>query len=251
MPVLEGQVAVLAALRARQRKFQCVLVRRDTPEPRAAEVLAAAGLAGVPVRFVERQELEGLTHGKSHGGVAAIVSPKPRLSVGHLPGLLRPVAVPLLLLLEGIDDARNLGFVLRTADAVGCHAVLVKKHLWDFDETEISRPASGAFERLPLVQLDSIEPLRELQTLGVRLIGCLAGVQRPIWHTDLRRPTLLAIGGEKRGLSGALRSLCDAFATIPTPGQTSLSLSHSAAIVLGEALRQRVTADNLETAKGT
>lgn len=239
MPVLEGQVAVLAALRARQRTFQCVLVRRDTPDQRAAEVVAAADAAGIPVRLVERQELEGLTHGKSHGGIAAVVSPKPRLAVGQLPGLLQHVPSPLLLLLEGIEDARNLGFVLRTADAVGCHAVLVKKHLWDFDETEVSRPSSGAYERLPLVQLDSVEPLRPLKALGLQLLGALPGVQRAIWDLDLTRPTLLAIGGEKRGLSGAVRSVCDAFATIPTPKAASLSLSHAAALVLGEALRQR------------
>jgi 23S rRNA (guanosine2251-2'-O)-methyltransferase len=239
MPVLEGRLSVLAALQARQRSFQAVLIRRDAADDRAAEVIAAAERADVPVRFVERQELEGLTHGTTHGGIVALVSPKPRLTPEHLPELLRYVAAPLLLLLEGIDDARNLGFVLRTADAVGCHAVLVKKHLWDLDETEVSRPSSGAYERLPLVQIDSVEPLERLKSQGVQLVGCLAGVRRTLWELDLCRPTLLAVGGEKRGLSGAVRAICDGFATIPTPGGASLSLSHASAILLGEAMRQR------------
>ena len=239
MPVLEGRISVLAALQARHRSFQAVLVRRDTPGDRAVEVIAAAERAGVPVRLVERQELDGITHGTSHGGIVALVSPKPRLTPDHLPELLRPVACPLLLLLEGIDDARNLGFVLRTAEAVGCHAVLVKKHLWDLDETEVSRPASGAYERLPLVQIDSVEPLERLKVQGLQLIGCLAGVRRTLWELDLCRPTLLAVGGEKRGLSGAVRELCDGFVTIPTPSGASLSLSHASAILLAEAMRQR------------
>jgi 23S rRNA (guanosine2251-2'-O)-methyltransferase len=62
---------------------------------------------------------------------------------------------PLLLLIEGVEDARNLGFVLRTAEAMAVHAVMIKKHLWDLDGVEVARPASGAYERLPLVQIDT------------------------------------------------------------------------------------------------
>src|SRR6185436_14853600 len=109
----------------------------------------------------------------------------------------------LLLLLEGVDDARNLGFVLRSADALGVHAVLIKKHLWDFDATEIARPASGAYERLPLVQLDDIELLNQLQRRGLSLFGCVAGAKRTMHEASFASSSILAIGGEKRGLSGA------------------------------------------------
>jgi 23S rRNA (guanosine2251-2'-O)-methyltransferase len=241
MPTLEGRQSVLAAIEARQRSFQAVLIRRDTPAERTAEVVAAAEAAGIPVRLVERQELEGLTHSTSHGGVVALVSSKPRVTVDRLLESIARVRDPLLLLLEGVDDARNLGFVLRTAEAAGCSAVLIKKHVWDFDETEVTRPSSGAYERLMLVQIDDVRPLQTLQSRGLSLVGCLAGVRRSIWQLDLRSPTILALGGEKRGLSGAVRSICDGFATIPTAGgASSLSLSHATAILLGEALRQRV-----------
>jgi 23S rRNA (guanosine2251-2'-O)-methyltransferase len=147
----------------------------------------------------------------------------------------------LLLLLEGVDDARNLGFTLRSAEALGVHAVLIKKHLWDFDETEIARPASGAYERLPLVQIDDVAPLLKLQQSGMQLVGCLAGVKRTIYDADFTRPTIVAIGGEKRGLSGAVRSICDLFVMIPTAAEiSSLSLSHAGAIVMGEVMRQRM-----------
>ncbi len=139
-----------------------------------------------------------------------------------------------------MDDARNLGFTLRSAEAMGIHAVLIKKHLWDFDEIEVARPASGAYERMPLVQIDEIEPLRKLQGLGLQLVGCLANVKQTIYDADLTKPTILAIGGEKRGLSGAVREICDRFVTIPTVSTvTSLSLSHAGALVVAEAMRQR------------
>jgi tRNA G18 (ribose-2'-O)-methylase SpoU len=145
------------------------------------------------------------------------------------------------LLLEGVDDARNLGFTLRSADAMGVHAVLIKKHLWDFDPVEVARPASGAYERLTLAQIDTTDPLKQLQRRGLRLIGCIAGAKRTTYETDLTQPTILAIGGEKRGLSGAVREICDAFMTIPTvgPEASSLSLSHASGIVIAEAMRQR------------
>jgi 23S rRNA (guanosine2251-2'-O)-methyltransferase len=147
----------------------------------------------------------------------------------------------LLLLLEGVDDARNLGFTLRTADALGVHAVLIKKHLWDFDATEVARPASGAYERVPLVQVNDVAPLRRLQRRGIGIVGCLAGARMTIYDADLTAPTLLVIGGEKRGISGAVRDICDLFVTIPSkPEPSSLSLSHAGAIVMAEAARQRL-----------
>ncbi|MEA2734766.1 MAG: rRNA (guanosine2251-2-O)-methyltransferase, partial [Humisphaera sp.] len=145
----------------------------------------------------------------------------------------------LLLLLEGVDDARNLGFTLRTADALGVHAVLIKKHLWDFDATEVARPSSGAYERLPLAQIDDVEPLKQLPRRGLKLFGCIAGAKRTMFDVDLGEPGILAVGGEKRGLSGAVRSICDRLVTIPTRAGASLSMSHASAILIGEAMRQR------------
>lgn len=241
MEHLEGRQSVMAALRARQRTIQVILVSHSAHAERLADLIELASAQGVPVKYVDRRELDAMAHGSTHGGVLAIASAKPRTSLHDLVQQLRASTEPLLLLLEGIDDARNLGFVLRSAEATGANGVLVKKHLWDFDPIEVARPASGAYERLPLVQIESVEPLLELQRSGMRLLGCLAGVKTSLFSTDLTGPTIIAIGGEKRGLSGAVRAICDGFLTIPTRGEpSSLSLSHAAAIVLGEAMRQRL-----------
>lgn len=241
MPHLEGKTSVLAALQAKRRRIQLVLVKHDTPAAKIQDVLDAADANGVPVKRVDGAELDAMAHGGSHGGVLALVLPKPRWTGDDLLDALRQTtAPPLLLMLEGVDDARNLGFTIRTAEALGCDAILIKKHLWDFDETEVARAASGGYERLPLVQFSEIGLVHELQKRHVKAYGCLAGVKRSIFDADLRGPTLLAIGGEKRGLSGAMRDVCDGFVTIPTVGgASSLSLSHAGAIVLAEAYRQR------------
>ncbi|MGB7158790.1 MAG: RNA methyltransferase [Tepidisphaeraceae bacterium] len=245
MEHVEGRQSVLAALRAYQRHFQVVLVSHAAHTEKVQDVLDAAAERGVPVRLVDPRELDDMAHGSSHGGVLAVCSAKPRTTPAQLMEKLASLREPpLLLLLEGVDDSRNLGFTLRSAEALGVHAVMIKKHLWDFDPIEVARPASGAYERLPLVQIESVDPLRDLQKSGLQLFGCIAGAKRSMYDVDLRKPTILAIGGEKRGLSGAVRSICDRFITIPTAGDaaSSLSLSHAGAIVMAEAMRQRALA---------
>jgi 23S rRNA (guanosine2251-2'-O)-methyltransferase len=256
MEHLEGRQSVLAALQARQRKIDVILLRHGIHEQSIRDILDLAAANNVATRYVDPAELDALAHGGSHGGVVAVCSPKPRTSVDELMKLLDDLKqAPLLLLLEGVDDARNLGFTLRSADALGVHAVLIKKHLWDFDPVEVARPASGAYERIPLVQIDGVEPLRALQRRGLRLVGCLANAKRSIYETDMTLGVILAIGGEKRGLSGAVRDLCDQFVTIPcNPEPSSLSLSHAGAIVMAEAARQRrggaTTSTESTTGKG-
>ncbi len=319
MEHLEGKVSILAALQARRRKFQVILVKYGSRDESYREVLTLAERLGVPVKTVAEDELTRMSHGSTHGGIIAVCSPLPRMSPEELLQLVdqrgglgahrasggagadlaersegasellagdegragdsddqaiasspetdsawassfgpdvtidgpTPIHVPsapsprkpeppLLLLIEGVDDARNLGFVLRTADAMGVHAVLIKKHLWDFDPVEVSRPSSGAYERLPLVQFEGVDLLHDLKRRGLKLYGCIAGGKRTIHDLNLKEPVILAIGGEKRGLSGAVRDVCDRYARIPTVGgPTSLSMSHAAAIVLAESRRQR------------
>lgn len=242
MEHLEGRQSVLAALQARKRKIDVILLRHGIHKQSVRAILDAAAVANVPIRYVESAELDSIAHGSSHGGVIAICHPKPQASIDQLLHQLDSLdEPPLLLLLEGIDDARNLGFVVRSAFALGFHAVLIKKHLWDFDPVEVARPSSGAYELMTLVQVDDVQPLTLLQRRGLKLIGCLAGVKNAIYQADLSVGVILAVGGEKRGLSGALREICDCFVTIPTiAGACSLSMSHAAAIVMAEARRQRL-----------
>jgi 23S rRNA (guanosine2251-2'-O)-methyltransferase len=241
MEHVEGRQSVFAALQARQRRIEVVLVGHGTHEEKIAELIAQAESQGIPVKRVDRGELDQMAHGASHGGVVAVCSEKPRMNGDALLQMIFGIPSPLLLLLEGVDDARNLGFTLRSAEALGVHAVLIKKHLWDFDAADVARSSSGAYERMPLAQIEDVGPLKDLQKLGIRLYGCLAGVKRTIYDTDLTRGVILAIGGEKRGLSGAVRNICDKFLTIPTiEGGSSLSLSHAGAICLAEAHRQRL-----------
>ncbi len=239
---LEGQVSVQAALDARNRRFQLVILKQGLHPSRANPLLASAEEQNVPVKFVSISEIDAMAKGKTHGGVLALAESKLPLNTDDF---LASVALygdpPFLLLLEGVDDSQNLGFTLRTAEAMGVHAVLLKKHLWDFDEAALCRSSSGAFERMPMVLFDRTVPmLPNLKKLGIHVYGSIANSKYTLYDKDLTEPVLLCVGGEKRGLSAAVRDYCDAFLKIPMQSQTgSLSLSHAASILLGETMRQR------------
>jgi 23S rRNA (guanosine2251-2'-O)-methyltransferase len=181
-----------------------------------------------------------VAHAKTHGGVVAVCAAREPDGEEALAAALS--AVPLVLLLEGVDDARNLGWTLRAAEALGVDAVLLKKHDWDFDEAAVARASSGAFDRLVVAKLQREDGrLERLKARGLAVWGCVPNVMGTCHQADLAKACVLAVGGEKRGLSGWLRAQCTGFCRIPMkPGAaTSLSMSHAAAILVAEAQRQR------------
>jgi 23S rRNA (guanosine2251-2'-O)-methyltransferase len=236
---LEGRTSILAALEARRRTVHEILLSHDAKQDKIEDVLAAAARAKITVRRVGQDEIEKLAHGKTHGGLIAACSPRPLDTADDLKKLLANLKEPpLLLVLDGVDDPRNLGLCLRAAEALGAHAVLLRKRAWDFDATEVARPSSGAFERLPLVLFDGVELLEGLK---MPRFACLENAVKTIHEVDLAGPAAIVVGGEKRGISGAVRAVCDRRMRVPSkPGAASLPLTHAAAVVLAEANRQRL-----------
>lgn len=138
---LEGRQCVLPALQCRRRRIQLLIIKQDLPEEKIADLLAEAERQKIPVQRLPKNEIDAMAYGKTHGGVLALCSPKPPASMDELLQLVEATTIPpLLLLLEGVEDAQNLGYTLRSAEALGAQALLLKKHLWDFDETAVSRP---------------------------------------------------------------------------------------------------------------
>lgn len=241
MELLEGRVSVQAALLARKRRFQMVGLREGLHEESIPLIRQEAERQNIPIKPLSATEIDRMAHGKTHGGVVALCSPKQEPDFAGFYASCKSTFAPLMLLLEGVDDAQNFGFTLRTAEAMGVHAILLKKHLWDFDSPAVSRASSGAYERLPIILFDDVDHvISRLQACGLQLYGCIANAQKTMYDVNLAAATILAIGGEKRGLSAAIRDRCDKLIKIPMRSDIgSLSLSHAAAILLAEAMRQR------------
>lgn len=239
---LEGKQSILSALAARKRKFEIIFLKAGASPERFTEILEQAERQIIPVKFQTAEELDRQAHGKSHGGIIALCSRKKLNTLSDLSEIIaHATGAPLLLLLEGVEDAQHLGYIIRTAEALGAQAVLLKKHLWDFDETAVTRASSGAFERLPIVKFSQADEIKVLKKYDIKLWGCLANARNSMYEIDFTKPVALAVGGEKRGLSGKTRQKCDGFLRIPMFAETatSLSLTHAACLLLGEAARQR------------
>lgn len=252
MEQLEGKICVEAALKARQRKISLIIIRSGLHAGQIQPILDEAEQQNISIKYASGVELDAMAHGKTHGGIIALATPKPPLSWEVvLERIKYQTRSPGLLLLEGIDDSQNFGFTLRSAEAMGIDAVLLKKHLWDFDGAAVSRASSGAFERMPIALLDQVDKtLPRFKNAGLKLFGCIANAKRTIYDADLTAPAILAIGGEKRGLSAAVRNHCDTFIKIPMAAEIgSLSLSHSASVVMAEMMRQRIFRDRNQSPK--
>jgi 23S rRNA (guanosine2251-2'-O)-methyltransferase len=180
--------------------------------------------------------------GLQHQGIVAFASAK---QYAMLDDILRIPAEkgepPLFLVLDGVEDPRNLGAILRTADAAGVHGVIIpERRAAGLTET-VAKTAAGALEHVPVVKVTNIaNTLDALKKAGVWVAGAEAGGSQVYWEADLTQPIALVLGGEDRGVRRLVQERCDYLISLPLRGQiSSLNVSVAAGILIYEALRQR------------
>jgi len=240
--VLTGPHAVLEALRAGRRKVERILLGRAHPDPRVVEIARLAKARGISVEHRDRQRLDAVTKGGVHQGVVALVSGIAWEDPFELVGRIKARAtIPLLLVLDGIQDPQNLGAIVRCAEAAGADALFLPKHGGVRVTAAVARAAAGAIEYLPVAQIPSCAAFLEwLKRHGIWIVGADPNAQRSVYDLDFRVPLALVIGGEHRGLRPLVRERCDLLASIPMRGRlASLNAAAAAAVCLFEIQRQR------------
>jgi 23S rRNA (guanosine2251-2'-O)-methyltransferase len=152
---------------------------------------------------------------------------------------------PFILILDGIEDPHNLGAILRTAEAVGLHGVVIRKARQVPVTETVLRVSTGAASLVPVARVPSIdEGIRFLQREGITVIGVEIEGRRLYSQADFCGATALVIGSEGRGLSSLVKKRCDEIVRIPMRGEiNSLNASVAAGIVMYEVLRQRSAND--------
>ena len=238
---IHGVRALLAVKDANIRRLVVASGRRNADVETLAEL---AKERGIRVERIPRPALARIAHGGNHQGVAAerrsFVPATERDLADRLPGLDNP----LIVVLDGIEDPRNLGACLRTAEAAGADAVLVPKRGSAPLSSTVAKTASGALEHLFVVEVGNLARcLKWLREQGVWLAGGVeAGEGVPYTEVDYRGALGVVVGGEHRGLRRLTREGCDHLVTIPMAGATiSLNVSVALGVLLFEARRQRST----------
>jgi len=241
--VIYGVNPVREALAGERRKPLELFVARDARSPRIDEVLAEAHRRQVPVRPRERRDLDQLAGHGHHQGLVLRVEP---FAYAEFEVLLRrwrdSGEAAFFLVLDGLTDPHNLGAVLRSAEAAGCHGVITAKDRACPITAVVDRAAAGALAHLPLCQVTNISRvLEQLQEAGCWIYG-LAGEAdaTPLFRADLSGNLALVVGSEGSGLRPNVRRHCDVLLGIPMRGAvSSLNASVAAAIALFEVVRRR------------
>ena len=229
------------ALRAGAVEELWVSARNDQ---RLVRVLDLARRCGVIVHRVEVAKLDRITRGASHQGVAAAVAQRDGYTVREL--VSDALGVPLVVVLDGVEDPQNFGAIARAAEAAGVDGVVYQTRRAAPAGPAAAKASAGALVHVKLGRVVNVSrALEELKTLGVWTVGLDAAADRPYYSLDLTLPTALVVGGEGKGLRRLVRERCDWLASIPMRGYvSSLNVSVATGVALFEALRQRTEKDS-------
>jgi 23S rRNA (guanosine2251-2'-O)-methyltransferase len=202
-------------------------------------IIRVAESKGVPIRRVGRSQLDSLTKNASHQGVAGLIDHFIYAGLDEV--LYQGVGEPFLMILDGIEDPRNLGALIRSADACGVWGVVIPKNRAAGITPAVAKSSAGAVFHIPLVRVTNIpSTLRRIKEGGIWVIGAAAEAHTEIYAHDLTVPLAVVIGGEGRGMRPLVRRECDLLVSIPMRGQVaSLNASVAGAIILYETIRQR------------
>jgi len=239
---LYGLHSVRAMLqRAPERVIELLLVE-DRQDQRMTQLRDLAAVAGIQARPTGRAQLDRLLPDTVHQGVVARLRPTKQWNEPDLPDLVAGGGhQPFVLLLDGIQDPRNLGACLRTADAVGATAVVVPKDRAASLGAAARKVASGAAETVPLLRVTNLSrSMMLLRELGLFLVGADERGEDLFGQTSLGGPLGLVMGAEGRGLRRLTRERCDLLVSLPMAGIVeSLNVSVACGILCYEVLRQR------------
>ena len=251
--ILYGHNAVCESLRAGRRKpYKLMLAEGVQQTDVVGQIVFLAEQAGVPVSRTERRYLDHLGN-VHHQGVALETSEYPYSSLDDILVAAQSSphrygtdsagdSAPLLLLLDLLQDPQNVGSLLRTAEAVGVHGVVIQRRRAVGITPAVVHTSAGAVEHLPVAQVTNlVDAIGRLKAYDVWVAGLesVRGAQR-YDQADLSGPLALVVGSEGQGLRRLVRERCDFLLQLPMLGRvTSLNAAVAGSVVLYEARRQR------------
>lgn len=236
-----GVHAVRALLERRPGGIAAAAVLRGARAGALPELERRIKASGIPLRRVDRADLDRLTGGGAHQGIAVQTTGLAEIGVRALEALVLDRGRALrLLVLDRIQDPRNLGACLRSADAAGVDAVVIPKDRSAKLTAAAVKAAAGAAEAVPLARVGNLaSTLHWLKAAGVWIVGADAETPRRLFDAQLDTPIAIVVGGEGRGLRRLTRETCDELVGIPMQGTVaSLNVSVAAAVLLFELDRQ-------------
>lgn len=238
--LIYGLLPVLEALRANARRIDKVFVIEGARERRLDEVFDLARASGLLIERVSREQLSRIVGPDANNqGVAAVVASADYVPVDEL--LETAADPPLLVVLDGVEDPRNLGAVLRTVECAGADGVIIPERRAVGLTDTVAKSSAGATEYVKVAKVANLNRLiDDLKNRHIWVVGTSGDAAMNYADWDWKQPSALVLGAEGSGLHRLVKENCDVLVKIPMYGKIeSLNVSVAAGVVLFEARRQR------------
>jgi 23S rRNA (guanosine2251-2'-O)-methyltransferase len=245
-----GINSVTEALKARGRAFEWVGMAKERHDIRLQRLIEDCRRLSVPVRFLQRTELDRMAGNAAHQGVVAVTSAKQYNDLADVIAAKRD-NYSLIVVLDGVEDPHNLGAILRTADAAGANGVVIPERRAATVTGTVTKASAGASEHLPIAKVTNIaRSVEELKENNIWTVGLDERGAKTYDSLDYKMDCALILGGEGKGLHDLVKRKCDFLVSIPMLGKVpSLNVSVAAAVVLYEIVRQRRAAEEASNQK--
>ncbi|WP_206459901.1 23S rRNA (guanosine(2251)-2'-O)-methyltransferase RlmB [Anaerovorax sp. IOR16] len=237
--LLIGRNPIIEALKS-GRKIDKILMQKDG-EGSIKKIAAMAREQKIIIQYVDKVALDRVAEGGSHQGVAAYIAAYEYCEMEDLLHVAREKGEdPFLILLDGLEDPHNLGAIMRTADAVGAHGVIIPNRRSVSLTDTVAKASAGAIEYVPVARVSNlVQTIEKLKQAGLWIGACDMNGQT-FYEANLTGGIGIVVGGEGQGVSRLVREKCDFVLSIPMKGKiTSLNASNAAAVLMYEVFRQR------------
>lgn len=233
--LFEGMTSIRAIIDSyrsgtNDRKIERILFDKDKLKKNAKEIgyLKAVSFdIGYTIEAVDGAYLDEIALGNTHGGIVCYASQRtiPELSYDNING-------DFYVMIEGIEDPYNFGYALRSLYACGCSGVVLPRRNWMSAAGVVARSSAGASERFELFNSDAISAVDIFKKKGFSIVCAEEKTDNVLGKCPLKKPILLIIGGEKRGISSAVRDLADTLVKIEYSREFNASLSAASATTM-------------------
>lgn len=238
--MIVGKNPVLEALRS-TRDINKIWVAEGVKKAGIAELLNLAKERGIVVQFAPKEKLNNLSS-ETHQGVVASVAAYNYAELNDIFAIAEKRGEdPFIIILDELEDPHNLGSIMRTADAVGAHGIIIPKRRSVALTAVVAKASTGAIEYIPTVRVTNLsQTVEELKERGVWIAGTDAKGSADYRRMDATLPLAVIIGSEGKGMSRILKEKCDFLYNLPMVGHvTSLNASVAASLLMYEVYRKR------------
>jgi len=239
--IIEGRNPVIEALRS-DAEIDTILINKDAAQGSLNKIFELAKKKNILIKNVDRALLDRLSENKKHQGVIAEAMEYKYKDIDDIFNYAKEKnEKPFIVILDEVTDVHNLGSIIRSAECLGAHGVIIPKRRAAQVNSVVAKSSAGAIEYLPVCRVTNIsDTLETLKEKGLWIYGADMEGEKYIYEENFDVPVGLVIGSEGSGLGRLVKEKCDILIKIPMKGNiNSLNASNAASIIIYEIMKQR------------